>query len=255
MRVFVSARRGIHHRRHAAGDESASVNAALAALIRLPCCCRPATHNTRRRAHSGWARGTEAKQVELLALNTNLELLITQDGLTGVKNRRAFHDRLGSEIAVAMRYGTELSLLLIDVDFFKHINDTFGHPAGDIVLQRLALLLQQNAREVDMVARYGGEEFAVILPHTGAVEAVTLAERLRQKVEGALWVGTSITISVGVSTLSAGIATEHTLLVSADQALYTSKHGGRNRVTHAQTPDSGTRKRDAADRMSQEHAS
>jgi diguanylate cyclase (GGDEF)-like protein len=171
-----------------------------------------------------------------------LEALATQDGLTGLKNHRAFKERLYEEASRAFRYGQPLSLLLIDIDSFKSYNDSFGHPAGDEVLKQVAPLLEQCQRNSDFVARYGGEEFVVLLPNTTGEDALPLAERLREVIAAAPFPNRAMTISGGVATLTA--ATPHTdatlirreaddLLAQADDALYASKRAGRNRVTRA----------------------
>ncbi len=174
----------------------------------------------------------EASLTELGEANTRLEGLATTDGLTGLKNHRAFQERLAEEFQRASRYGSSLSLLILDVDCFKRFNDSFGHPAGDAVLKEVGDLLQGTVREVDTVARHGGEEFAVILPLTDALGALAIAERLRQAVEEASWIHQSITVSIGVSSLRPGMTDHSTLIDSADRALYQSKRGGRNQITY-----------------------
>lgn len=175
----------------------------------------------------------EIKQAELVEANARLEALATLDALTGLKNRRVFQEQLDFQIALAIRTASPLSVLILDVDHFKYINDTFGHPTGDRYLQMLARILQQNSRDVDIVARYGGEEFAIILLNTNQIDAINVAEKLRRAVEAESWPNTAITISIGVSTLSDDVHDQLHLLSSADRALYLSKERGRNRVTHA----------------------
>ena len=175
----------------------------------------------------------EAKQAELMEANVRLEALATLDELTGLKNRRAFQDQLDFQIALARRIPSPLSVLIIDIDYFKHINDTFGHPTGDRYLQALATILRHSSREIDMVARYGGEEFVVILPNTSQIDAITVAEKFRKRVEAERWADAPITVSIGASTLSSDIHDRSSLLASADWALYTSKRCGRSRTTHA----------------------
>jgi diguanylate cyclase (GGDEF)-like protein len=179
----------------------------------------------------------ERQQEQLLEANAKLEALATSDGLTGLKNHRAFKERLEEEIRRAARYGTPLSLFLLDVDKFKEYNDSFGHPAGDEVLRLLGGVLQEVARTSDMAARYGGEEFAVLLPNAPADMAQAVAERFRASIEESLWPFRPVTASFGVSTF---IAVGHDinprnagdrLLELADKALYLSKAGGRNRVS------------------------
>lgn len=178
------------------------------------------------------------QQKKLREANEALEMLATSDALTGLKNRRAFKERLADEMRRAARYQLPLGLLLVDVDKFKQFNDTFGHPAGDGVLKHVARLLQAGARGSDFVARYGGEEFVVLLPNTDAEAAKVLSERLRIAIESATWPLREVTVSGGVATgIPKGVGDEslHTesehLLSEADKALYQSKAQGRNRIT------------------------
>lgn len=171
-----------------------------------------------------------------MADNRRLEELAHTDPLTKALNRRALGERLGAEMERVRRYSTTLSLLLIDLDHFKQINDTHGHLAGDDVLIEVAALLQRVVRAVDLVARYGGEEFVVVLPETGGPGAEAFAERLRELIEGQSFAasrGTPIrlTTSIGVACFP-GFAVESVedLLANADQALYRAKADGRNRV-------------------------
>jgi diguanylate cyclase (GGDEF)-like protein len=159
----------------------------------------------------------------------------TRDALTGVFNRRHFDDRLSAEFAYAKRHETDLSLVLVDIDFFKKVNDTYGHAAGDAVLRLVASTLQSQLRVEDILCRIGGEEFAVVLRGIALAGAARLGERLRCAVEKApvCYEGTNInvTISVGVSTLAGMTApNESSLFTSADGRLYSAKHAGRNRV-------------------------
>ncbi len=178
-------------------------------------------------------KALDVKQTELLEANTRLETLATTDELTGLKNFRAFQEKLTDQIALAERMLTPLSLLIIDLDHFKGINDTFGHPTGDKYLRKIAGILKTNSRKVDFVARYGGEEFAVILPNTNQLSAMLLAEKLRKAIEVEPWPEMPVTASFGVSTLSKDIRDKTQLVYSADQALYISKARGRNCLTHA----------------------
>ena len=175
----------------------------------------------------------EAKQAELLEANTRLETLVSIDGLTQLKNRRAFETQLDFQIALATEIASPLSLLLLDIDHFKRINDTFGHPVGDHYLRTLAEILQQNSRETDFAARYGGEEFAMILPNTDHLEALAVAERLRKAVETAAWAHTPVTVSIGAAIFAPELQQKVAFVAAADQALYQSKASGRNRVTLA----------------------
>ncbi len=155
------------------------------------------------------------------------------DGLTGLRNHRYFQDRLGQELTRAGRYGNKLALLLLDIDHFKQVNDTHGHPAGDAVLAALARVLEANIREVDFVARYGGEEFAVVLIEANREDAELVATRLLREVrslEIALPTGQlSVTISLGVALYPDHAAGKQALVDRADEALYQAKHSGRDR--------------------------
>ena len=158
------------------------------------------------------------------------------DELTGLSNPRRFRELLGKEVERSMRFGHPLSLLLIDIDDFKRVNDSHGHPQGDAVLQAVARVLGSEAREVDEPARYGGEEFALVLPETEARGAGELAERIRARVEGTrvpLRRGgaVSVTASVGVASTSDGVPVDaNRLFAAADQALYAAKRAGKNRT-------------------------
>lgn len=164
--------------------------------------------------------------------NARLELLATTDGLTRLKNRRAFQERLTHEVQHSRRHHSPLSLLLLDVDHFKQFNDAFGHRAGDAVLQSVGRLLEEAARETDCVARFGGEEFALILPATNETGAQILAERCRLAIQEGDWLEAPITVSIGAATLEVADG-EEALIERADAALYASKRGGRNCVNHA----------------------
>ncbi|MGZ3237013.1 MAG: GGDEF domain-containing protein, partial [Burkholderiaceae bacterium] len=166
-----------------------------------------------------------------------LELLATQDGLTGIANRRRFDELLQLEWGRAMRDSKVLTLLMVDVDYFKIYNDTYGHQAGDTCLKAIAATMADCIqRTVDVAARYGGEEFAVILPNAPSSGATVVAERIRSAVEqldvpGLTGQGGKVTISIGVATvtpLQPGGFTQ--LIAAADAALYQAKHEGRNRL-------------------------
>lgn len=162
-----------------------------------------------------------------------------KDPLTGLSNRRQLMSDLHLEMERAKRYGTPLSLILLDVDQFKRYNDTHGHPAGDDVLRQLARLLTLNVRAFDKVARYGGEEFVVILPQTNLPGAVATAEKLRRAIEehpflhGERQPGGRLTISLGVAGFPEHAGSVDDLLNRADQAMYRAKAAGRNRVAVA----------------------
>lgn len=164
-----------------------------------------------------------------------LERLSIHDRLTGLYNYSYFVDSLSEEIKRAKRYETPLSLIMIDIDFFKEFNDCFGHERGNEVLRKIAATLLKQMRGIDIVARYGGEEFAIVLPNI-ADEALTVAERLRKKVEELKFFGNDEnpevkkTISLGVAIFPCDAASETELVVKADQALYLAKQSGRNQV-------------------------
>lgn len=176
----------------------------------------------------------QTQQKALLEANSKLEALATHDGLTGAKNRRAFDEKLAEEWSRSTRYGTPLSLILMDVDKFKTYNDTFGHPAGDEVLRRVARIITSLVRGTDFFARYGGEEFVLILPNTDKEGAMILAGRLREKIEKAPWKERAVTVSAGVSSRASEHKEAAEFVSHADNALYKSKENGRNRVTHAE---------------------
>jgi len=161
------------------------------------------------------------------------------DPLLGIYNRRHFDIQLSEEIKRAKRYKFPISMLLLDIDYFKKINDTFGHYIGDLVLKNIGQLLLKNVRETDIIARYGGEEIAVIAPHTTKFNALLLAERLRQVIEKSIILpanehknrqAITLTVSIGVAALGQKIIDQQTLIQKTDQALYQAKQEGRNRV-------------------------
>ncbi|TCM95677.1 PAS domain S-box-containing protein/diguanylate cyclase (GGDEF)-like protein [Paenibacillus sp. BK033] len=174
----------------------------------------------------------EKKQRELMELNERLETLASTDPLTGLKNRRFFQEQLLSHTELSKGAGNVLSLCIIDIDRFKSINDTYGHPVGDLVLTRLAQLLQEQSPEEAVVARFGGEEFVILLPGLDRDRALAAAERYRAATETTPLGDLRITISIGAATFAAEEESELSLLQQADQALYLSKNNGRNRVTH-----------------------
>jgi len=173
---------------------------------------------------------TEAR-AELQAANARLQELATTDGLTGLRNRREFEDRLAQHVQAANRYGHSLSMIMMDVDRFKLYNDAYGHPAGDEVLRQVASILSDKARAFDVVGRYGGEEFAVLLPETDLEGAIVVAERYRVAFEEADWRHRSVTASFGCAQLGPETGSAEALVQAADDAMYQSKQAGRNRVT------------------------
>ncbi len=179
------------------------------------------------------------RTVELSEANAQLEVLAMTDGLTGLANRRHFGDQLAREVNRCAEKGKPLALITMDIDHFKLINDNYGHPAGDAVLRRVAMLLEEQVRGGDLLARVGGEEFAVLALEAPMAEASVLAERLRVAIEsaGPIPVGRTavpVTISVGVAVLWTRqgdlLKAPERLLASADDALYRAKRNGRNRV-------------------------
>ena len=154
------------------------------------------------------------------------------DFLTGLPNHRFFQATLAIELGRAQRHNHELSLLIIDLDFLKEVNDRFGHPSGDLVIRTVAETIRTTCREIDFAARYGGEEFTVILPETTLVGAIHLADRIRERIAEDRFprIG-NVTASVGVSNYPANALNKEDLIRVADQALYVSKQGGRDRVT------------------------
>jgi len=149
------------------------------------------------------------------------------DPLTGLGNRRLLHERLGLECARSGRYAEPLSLLLMDLDGLKQVNDLRGHRAGDALLRRIADIVAAELRQVDLAARWGGDEFAVLAPRCDAAEAMALAERIRSEVESCL---ASATVSIGVVSTGGAPCDAEVLLRAADMALYAAKRAGRNRV-------------------------
>jgi diguanylate cyclase (GGDEF)-like protein len=163
-----------------------------------------------------------------------LELTVT-DPLTGLRNRRAFEKELAVQFEHARRYTRPLSLIMVDVDLFKGINDGYGHPAGDAVLREVAYRISRQSRSSDLVARIGGEEFAVVLPETPLFEAVQVAEKIRAGVASSpIQVGDAelpVTISAGAANMPHSyVTTPAELMHAADQALYRAKERGRNRI-------------------------
>ena len=185
-----------------------------------------------------------AKQNEALELaNNKLHNMATTDGLTGLFNRHAFQKHLEDSLLYSRRANQTLSLLMIDVDYFKPYNDTYGHVKGDTALKTVASVLKSSSRKSDFVARFGGEEFSVILPNTDNEGAMHCAEELRAAIEGTQWPEREITVSIGATSIlyeqvseasQASIPTEvfTKILQEADQALYQAKETGRNKARH-----------------------
>lgn len=173
-----------------------------------------------------------------LRLDSLLHLLAERadvDGLTGLGNRAHYNKRWAEKVAECRRYPNPLSLAMIDVDFFKRVNDTYGHPAGDEVLQGVAKLLQSESRTPDVPCRFGGEEFALIMPSTGPADALVVAERIREALMNLTWPRHAehrVTMSIGLVGTDGPCdqITPEKWLELADKNLYTAKHSGRNKV-------------------------
>jgi diguanylate cyclase (GGDEF)-like protein len=183
--------------------------------------------------------GQAARSIENVELHETAARESITDDLTELSNRRAFDDALTSEIERSKRYGTGLGLVLLDLDDFKSVNDTYGHQQGDVVLREVARVLHETSREIDHPARYGGEELAVVVPGTDLEGTFNLAERVRERIaalniprvdgEGTI----TITASCGVAAVPPSGADERTLLAAADAALYEAKRTGKNKSVRA----------------------
>jgi len=197
-----------------------------------------------------WGRDLEvavmARTAELQAANDQLQELSLSDSLTGLLNRRAMSRKLEEMHALARRYGNAYSVLLIDIDHFKHYNDTLGHVEGDDALRKVASQLEATVRTSDSIFRYGGEEFLAVVPHTVNASVEMVAERMRHGIESLAIphpgsaTAPVVTISIGYASVTAdeigGLPTWRDLVERADRALYRAKESGRNRV-HG--PDGG----------------
>jgi two-component system cell cycle response regulator len=177
-------------------------------------------------------------QKELLETNKRLERLSITDGLTNLYNHRYFQDELARAFEESVRYGRPLSLAIVDLDYFKKVNDSYGHAVGDEVLKAVSKLFQESIRSTDLAARYGGEEFGVMMPETELHDAMTFAEKIRTLIESApiqTQAGhVPVTVSIGVASVPhPKIHAAKELIVAADNALYRAKNGGRNQV-HAE---------------------
>jgi len=196
---------------------------------------RPAAFPTDKREMLGVIANQVASSLQNARMYQALEEQATTDGLTGLVNHRTFQERFAAMLGRAERHQGHVSLILTDIDHFKKVNDTHGHPTGDEVLRRVAAILNASARKIDIVARYGGEEFAIVLEATDRVGARQLAERVRVEVaqqtfKAAAGGGFKATLSLGVATYPDDARAKAEIIARADQALYAAKHGGRNRT-------------------------
>ncbi len=177
----------------------------------------------------------DQKNRELELANKRLKKLSITDGLTELYNHRHVHQLLHDEFERSARTGEPIAVAMMDLDRFKSINDTYGHPTGDVILYETARIIKETAREIDMPGRYGGEEFIAILPGTEEESAEHFAERVRHAVESHIFrdgaTEVRMTVSCGVASFPApGVDAPEALLKAADEALYQAKHGGRNQV-------------------------
>jgi two-component system cell cycle response regulator len=178
------------------------------------------------------------RTLELMDANSRLELLATTDPLTGIGNRRRMTEQINTELERARRFHHPLTLLMVDIDHFKQVNDKYGHEAGDRAIVAVSKALSSGVRSIDMASRFGGEEFVLLMPETDVDVAGYAAERLRADVAALNIIGDdgqriALTISIGVAKADPdGLApdTMSSLLIRADKALYRAKHEGRNRV-------------------------
>lgn len=193
-----------------------------------------------------------AAHISLALENNRLYEISVSDGLTNLYNRRYLEQRLSKELSYARRFRKPLTVVMTDIDFFKKVNDTYGHQAGDQALRKVSEILGEELRDYDVLARYGGEEFAIMLLATPRSKGASTAERLRQAVEQSeiLYRGQRIpvTLSMGVAAFPEDAADADALIGLADKALYQAKERGRNQVClYEETPLRGGRKRNASE--------
>jgi diguanylate cyclase (GGDEF)-like protein len=176
---------------------------------------------------------TAANALRNAELFEEVEHRAQTDSLTGLPNHRFFQTTLSVEFGRAQRHNHPLSLLIVDLDFLKEVNDRFGHPTGDMVIRTIAETIRSSCRDIDFAARYGGEEFTVILPETPLNGAIQAADRIRERIKAHHFLGIgNITASIGVSNYPVNALGTEDLIRVADQALYVAKHGGRDRVAY-----------------------
>ena len=197
---------------------------------------RPGTFSKQLREMLGVISNQVAVAIENAKMYKRMEEMATTDGLTSLPNHRTFQSRFSEMLYRAERHQKAVSFVLMDIDKFKSINDTYGHPVGDAVLRRVSKVLAEQARKVDFVARYGGEEFAMVLEETDRDGAVLFCERVRQEVAAQLMSSEKgsfrVTISLGIATYPEDGNEKAILIERADQALYMAKNCGRNRTIH-----------------------
>jgi diguanylate cyclase (GGDEF)-like protein len=243
--VEVSEKQGGHHEKSQLWVEIARVNERMGDLGAALAAERKArteqlAEQHRRAANQALVSRMRHEMASLAVREAEMRKLATTDPLTGLANRRQFFSLAEAEVSRTRRYGGPMGLIMGDIDKFKRINDTRGHPAGDAVLVAVALSLASEARPNDVVARLGGEEFAVLLPGTDAASTLAVAERLRAKVEAlsVTWEGKRIPVTISLGCMSADpqsveedspLAFFESMVRGADQALYAAKAGGRNR--------------------------
>lgn len=168
--------------------------------------------------------------ITLKQQHDKLVAMATHDQLTGLYNRHFLSDALSKKVAHAKRHGQALSVIIVDIDHFKNVNDTFGHLMGDLILKAVATVMQDSARKEDIAARFGGEEFIVVMDECMASDALVKAEKLRSQIEVLNPEGIKVTASFGVAQLEPDMKRYEDLLKNADSALYVAKEDGRNRV-------------------------
>lgn len=183
------------------------------------------------RENRNYLKVMERQRIKLQEANRKFKKLAVTDGLTGITNRRKFNEMLDETLDRAMRQNGKFSLLLFDIDNFKALNDTYGHHAGDEVLQLFAEVLQTTARRYERPARFGGEEFAIVLDNCDRVSSILAAERFMEAIHRTEWPYRKVTASIGIATFG-GLETGREMLEHADVALYDSKKAGRDRLTH-----------------------
>ncbi|WP_075188299.1 sensor domain-containing diguanylate cyclase [Teredinibacter haidensis] len=171
-------------------------------------------------------------RLQLQTANEKLHTLSRTDGLTGLLNRKSWQQELEQEHRRFKRHGHVSSMVMFDIDHFKKVNDTYGHPTGDQVIRETSSTLRNSLRDIDLAGRYGGEEFAIILKDTGADGAMTLSERLRKSIESIVVEheghNVRFTVSLGIAELNSSVKTPADWIECADKALYKAKNGGRN---------------------------